>query len=159
MVWSRCRRRMSSASGKRAGRSTRPKVAPERHLVLSFEDTHDAAHPDAPRIDQYEADNRLRRCAAGRCAAARALPARPLALDGASCSACSPVRSRPGARAISCIGLRPVATPNMLLVRALGRTARFNGELVSVGEKFPMSGLAAWRRTGKFPHKRNKGGG
>ncbi len=132
-----------------------PRSPPERHLVLSFEDTHDAAHPDAPRIDHIEAT----------IAFVDALPA-----DARLLVHCLQGLSRSTGLVLGLLArevspwragyllhrLRPVATPNMLLVRLwderLGLTASWSR---SARSSHVRSG--AWRRTGKFPAQTKQG--
>lgn len=133
-----------------------PKVDAARHLVLSFEDTHDASHPDAPKLSHIEEAARF----------VDALPsdARLLVhcLQGLSRSTglvlgllareVSPLRA-----AYLLHRIRPVATPNKLLVKLWDERLGLAGELMKVGEHFPCQ---VWRHgdgLGNFPHRRAGG--
>ena len=130
-----------------------PKVAADRHLVLSFEDTHDAAHPDAPRlahieaavsfVDALPADARLLvHCLQG-------LSRSTGLVFGLIAREVSPLRA-----GYLLHRLRPVATPNTLLVKLWDERLGLGGELVRESEKFPCQ---VWRHgdgLGNFPHKR-----
>jgi predicted protein tyrosine phosphatase len=130
-----------------------PLVEPARHLVLSFEDTHDAAHPDAPQAAHV----------AAAAAFVDALPA-----DARLIVHCLQGLSRSTALALGLIArevaplragyllhsLRPVATPNPLLVRLWDAALGLDGALVDIGARFPTP---VWRHgdgLGNLPHRR-----
>lgn len=133
-----------------------PKVAPERHLVLEFEDTTDAAHLAAPApshldaamafVDTLPADARLLvHCLQG-------LSRSTGLVLGLLAREVSPMRA-----ANLLHTARPVATPNMLMARLWDERLGHHGELVRAGERFPCQ---VWRHgdgLGNFPHRRNKG--
>jgi len=132
-----------------------PKVAPDRHLVLDFEDTTDTANPEAPSqghleaatafVDQLPGDARLLvHCLQGLSRSTG------LAL-GLLAREVSPLRA-----AYLLHTARPVATPNMLVVRLWDDRLGLNGALVAAGRHFPCQ---VWRHgdgLGNFPHKRRK---
>lgn len=133
-----------------------PMIPPERHLVLEFEDTTDAAHPEAPApshfeaamafVDSLPADARLLvHCLQG-------LSRSTGLVLGLLSREVSPLRA-----AYLLHTARPVATPNMLMVRMWDERLGHHGELVRAGERFPCQ---VWRHDdglGNFPHRRKKG--
>jgi predicted protein tyrosine phosphatase len=133
-----------------------PKVAPEKHLVLEFEDTTDAAHPEAPTpahldaamafVDTLPADARLLvHCLQG-LSRSTGLVLGLLARD------VSPLRA-----GYLLHTARPVATPNMLMVSMWDERLGLHGELIKAAEHFPCQ---VWRHgdgLGNFPHRRKKG--
>lgn len=130
-----------------------PKVDAARHLVLSFEDTLDAAHPDAPQLAHVEAavafidalpsDARLLvHCLQG-------LSRSTALVLGILAREVSPLRA-----GFLLHRLRPVATPNTLLVKLWDERLGLGGELMRVGGVFPAK---FWRHgdgLGNFPHRR-----
>jgi predicted protein tyrosine phosphatase len=132
-----------------------PKVDAARHLVLSFEDTHDASHADAPTaahieqavvfVDAMPADARvLVHCLQG-------LSRSTGLVLGLLAREVSPLRA-----GYLLHQLRSVATPNTLLVKLWDERLGLGGELVRVGELFPCQ---VWRHgdgLGNLPHRRTR---
>jgi predicted protein tyrosine phosphatase len=132
-----------------------PKVDAAHHLVLSFGDTHDASHPDAPTaahieeavafVDALPADARvLVHCLQG-------LSRSTGLVLGLLAREVSPLRA-----GYLLHQLRPVATPNKLLVKLWDARLGLDGELVRVVGHFPCQ---VWRHgdgLGNFPHRRSR---
>lgn len=116
-------------------------IPPERHLVLTFDDTADTAHPLAPRPEHVGAV----------CAWIDGLPedARLLIQCQQGLSRSTAIglgvlaRYRPPEDAGALLHrLRPVAIPNALIVRQWDRTLGLKGALSRVAKRFPCR---TWR--------------